>query len=76
MAVARAGEVHALALEQDLPAGRLVHARHRLDEGRLARAVVAQQAMALARPDVEADPVQRDDRAEMLLDVLHLDDGL
>jgi hypothetical protein len=53
-----------------------VDARHRLDEGRLARAVVAEQAMALARPDIEADPVQRDDRAEMLLDVLHLDDGL
>jgi hypothetical protein len=44
-----------LALEQDLAAGGLVDARHRLDEGRLARAVVAEQAMALARPDIEAE---------------------
>jgi hypothetical protein len=54
--VARAGEVHRLAFEQDLARGRLVHARHGLDEGRLAGAVVAQQAMAFARGDVDRHP--------------------
>jgi hypothetical protein len=38
--------------------------------------VVAQKAMALARPDVETHPVQRDDRAEMLGDFGHRDDGI
>jgi hypothetical protein len=73
--VARILEMHRLAFEQDLAAGRLVHARHGLDEGRLARAVVAEQAMALAGVDLQRDAVQCDHRAEMLLDVLHFNQG-
>ena len=74
--VARIGEVHVAPFEQDLPAGRLVHARKRLDEGRFARAVVAQKTVTFAGVDVDRDARKRDDGAEMLLDVLHLDQGL
>ena len=40
---------HRLALDHDLARARLVHARERLDQGRLAGAVVAEQAVDLAR---------------------------
>jgi hypothetical protein len=73
--VARIGEMHRLAFEQISPLGRLVHAGHGLDEGRLAGAVVAEQAVALAGIDIDRDAGQSDHRAEMLLDVLHFNDG-
>jgi hypothetical protein len=52
-----------------------VHAGQGLDQGRLAGAVVAEQAVHLARVDGEADAGQCDHRAEMLGDVVDLDQG-
>ncbi len=51
--VARAVESDRLAVDEDLAVRRLVNARHGLDEGGLARAVVAEQAMAFAGKDVQ-----------------------
>jgi hypothetical protein len=45
-----------LPSKQDLAAGRLVHARHGLDEGGLAGTVVAEQAMAFAGIDSTETP--------------------
>ena len=49
--VARAVERDRLAIDQKLALGRLVNARQDLDQGRLAGAIVAEQAMNFARPD-------------------------
>jgi hypothetical protein len=54
------------------PVGRM-HARQRLDERALARAVVAEQAVHFAAPKPQRHAVQRDHRAEELADVLELD---
>jgi hypothetical protein len=64
---------HLPAVDEDLARRGLVHPRHRLDEGRLARAVVAEQAVAFPRLHVERDPAEGDHRPEVLLDVAHLD---
>ena len=74
----REGESSAtsLAHEADRAGRRLVHAREHLDEGGLARAVVAHQRDHLARVDVELDVGQRRDGAEVLGHVAERDDGL
>jgi hypothetical protein len=64
--VARAGQPHRLALQDDPAAGRLMHTGDELDQRRLAGAVVANQRDDLARADVERHAFQRDDPAELL----------
>jgi hypothetical protein len=55
------------------PAGvGLVRPREHLDEGRLAGAVLAEQAVHLPRADVEVDAVERPDTGEGLDDPVHL----
>ena len=67
--------VDALAVEIDLAAGvGLVETHHELDQRRLARAVVAEQADDLAAIDLEVDARQRSHFAESLRDVAQFDD--
>ena len=56
----RVGEVDLLALPGDGALVGLVHAGEHLDEGRLAGAVLAREAVHLAGADVEVDPAERD----------------
>ena len=58
------------AVEDDAAAGRRLHARQDLEQGRLAGAVFAKQAENLAAPDLERHVVQRRDAGEMLGDAL------
>jgi hypothetical protein len=58
--------VHGLALPDDLAARRLPDSRDRLDQRRLAGAVVAHQGGDLAGRDVEVDVGQCPYRAEVL----------
>ncbi len=68
-------EPHLLALPGDDALVGLVHAGENLDERRLAGPVLAEQAVHLAGPDVEVDPVERDDAREALDDVRHAEEG-
>ena len=61
-----------LAVEEDLALGRLVGAGEHLDERRLAGAVLAQQAVDLAGPDLQVDAVERPGSRELLHDAAHL----
>src|SRR5258708_17434406 len=63
-----------MPLEEEVPAGRLMHAGQDLDERRLARAVVAEQAHHLTGVDAHRDVLQGDDVVELFRDVLHLDE--
>ena len=65
-----------LALEEDLPAVGRVHAGERLDERRLARAVVADQPDDLLRVDREVRPGQRLHAPERLDDLARLQQWL
>src|SRR5262245_13714540 len=60
----RIGELDRLALPDDSAGTRPVDAGKRLDQGRLARTVVAEQTDNLAGRNVEAYVDQRADRAE------------
>jgi hypothetical protein len=51
----------------DHPRRGLVHARHDLDQCRLARTVVAEKAQDLTRPHLQRDVVQHVDRTEALV---------
>lgn len=73
--VARIGEIHRPSLEHDLAASGFVDTGHGLNESRFSGAVVTQQAMALTRKDIDGNTGKRDNRAEMLLDILHLNEG-
>ena len=53
----------------------LVEAGEHLDQRRLAGAVLAEQAVHLAGPDVEVDAVERPDAGELLDDPGHLQQG-
>ena len=64
---------HLLALEDDLAAVRLMHAREGLDKCRFARAIFAHQRVNLARLQVEANLVQRLHAREYLCDVIELE---
>ena len=68
--------MHRLVFEENLTRCWLVHTGHGFDEGRLARAIIAQQAMTLTRFEVETDTGQRNHRPKVLLDVDHTDDRL
>src|SRR5690606_559675 len=70
LGVRRALEAHRRAVEPDLPRRGLERARNDLDQGRLAGAVVAEQADHLARAHLEADVVERDHGPEVLGDAL------
>src|SRR6185369_8262339 len=61
------------ALEQDPAAVRRQGARHAIDERRLARAVRADEAQSLARPDLNRDAVERQEAAEALGDAVDLE---
>jgi hypothetical protein len=67
---------HRPSLDEDLAAGVGHRPREHLDEGGLARPVVAQEADDLAPPDGEVDPPQRMDAAVELLDGPHLDEDV
>ncbi len=75
-AIATFGEVRltSLAGEEDAPERRLVGAGQDLDQGRLAGAVVADQADDLAGLGVEIDAGQRVDAAVPLLQRLAADE--
>src|SRR6185312_3672280 len=71
--LARAGKRHWLAVHHEIAAGRPMHARKRLDQRRLAGAVVAQQAVHFAGLDDQRNARQGDDGAKMLAQVVDLD---
>ena len=73
--VARAPEMHRLAVDQDLAGARAIDPGEDLDQRRLAGAVVAEEAMHLSGMDLDVDVAKRDDRAEMLRHAAKLDGG-
>jgi hypothetical protein len=64
------------ALDEQLALVVAVHAREDLDERRLAGTVVTEDARHLAGVDTDADVLQRDDVAEVLRHVAHLEQRL
>ena len=52
-----------------------MHARHGLDQGRLAAAVLADEAMDLAGPHVPVDGFEGQDAAEALGDAVQAEEG-
>ena len=70
------GEVDRLAAEQDVAFVVAEHAGNRLDDRRLAGAVVAGERDDLAGMDVERHAIQRLHGAEGLRDVADREDGL
>ena len=71
--VLRAGDVTRLALEEDLAGVDRVDAGDRLDQRRLAGAVVADERHHLALAHLEVDVAQRLDGAERLRDPAELE---
>ena len=71
----RVPEAHLLALPGDRALVGLVHPGEHLDQGRLAGAVLAEQAVHLTGTDVEVDPGERHDARETLHDVRHAQQG-
>ena len=74
-AIASLGEWMATrsAVYQDVSLVGMVQAVEDAHQGRLARAVFAQQGMDLSAAQVEIHPVVRHKRAESLVDVAHFD---
>jgi hypothetical protein len=73
--VLRRAHPHGLALDQDLALVRVVEPVEDVHQGRLARAVLAEERVHLVREQVEVDPVVRDDAREALRDTAQLQDG-
>ena len=73
--IARAGDLHQLAVQPDLARVPGLGAAQDLHERRLAGAVLAQQDVHLARAHLQVHPVQRDHAGEALADALHLQGG-
>ena len=71
--VARRMERDRLAVEPDLAAGRRRAPAMMFDQGRLARAVLAEQRMHLAGAQLEVDSVQRLDAGEALAHPVRLE---
>jgi hypothetical protein len=71
----RVGERHRLALPDDLAAVGPVRAREHLDERRLARTVLAEQAVHLAGGDLQLHAVEGAHAGERLHDVGEREDG-
>ena len=59
-----------LSAHDDLPAIRPVDAGENANQGRFAGAVLADNRMNFAGPDVKIDPVERERGAELLADAL------
>ena len=74
-AVARGPETDLAAIHHEGAGRRLVHAGDDLHERRLAGAVLADEAVDLARAQGEVDAPQGLDAAEALGDALHRDGG-
>src|SRR5258706_1920549 len=74
--VARRREGDRLAVDREGAVVGRVDAREGLDQGRLAGAVVAEQAVDLARPDRERYALEGDDGTEVLRDVAGLEERL
>jgi hypothetical protein len=72
--LARRAEAHLLPVDLERALGVRVQPGNDLDEGRLARTVVAEHAGDLARVDGEVDAFECPDRAVGLADALHLDE--
>ncbi len=73
--VGRAAQGDLDTVDEQLPAVGRVHSREDLHERRLARPVLADEGMNLARVEVDRDVVQGADRAESLGRVLEREDG-
>src|SRR5216684_668419 len=73
-ALMRGEPVHDAAVELDAAAVVAQRAAEAVDQRALARAVGADEADALAGADREADGVERGEAAEMLAEVLHLEE--
>ena len=73
--VARIGKLHRVAFKQNLALGGFMHPGHGLDKGRFSRPIVAQQAMAFARKQINRHTSKGNHRTEVLFDILHLQDG-
>ena len=72
--VARRAEDDRLAVHEERAGVGRVYPRQRLDEGRLPGAVVAEEAVHLARTDRQRDVLERDHAPEVLGDVTGLED--
>jgi hypothetical protein len=73
--IAWRGELERLAVHQQRAGVGLVNAREQLDEGGLAGAVVAQEAVDLAGAHAQRDVLQGDHATEVLRDAARLEDG-
>ena len=73
--IGRTGDRDRGAVEQDLAGVGRREAVQDVHEGRLAGAVLAEQRVDLAWPDLEVDPVVRDDARIALGDPAHLECG-
>ena len=72
----RIGQPDVVALPGDRSLVGVMHPGQNLDQGRLAGAVLAEQAMHLAGHDIEVDPVESADTGELLDDRVHLQQRL
>ena len=72
--VAGGAEGDRLSVQQDLAGIRAVEPVEDVHQRRLAGAVLAEQRVHLAAPDVEVDVVVGDDARELLADPAHLED--
>ena len=72
----RIGQPDLFALPRDRSLVRLVDPGQNLDQRRLARPVLAEQAMHLAGHDIQVDPVEGADTGELLDDRVHLQQRL
>ena len=68
-------EAHGLALDEDLAGGRLVQAAQHVHQRALARAVLAKERVHLPLLDRETDVRIGQHAGELLVDVLHFQDG-
>ena len=74
--IARAGELHRCATEQDRPFVVRQHTAEDLHQRALAGSVLADNRMKHTRCNVKAHVVKRDDPAEAFRDVLNRDEGI
>ena len=70
--VRRTGDLHQLAVQQDLTFVRLGQTVQHVHQGRLARAVLAEEGVDLAPPHVQIDVVVGDDAGIQLRHSPHL----